>query len=561
MENAIRRAWSFDRIIDTLLIFNHRLARKTFLSYNNKLHTQHRANNLRGLIVMSASQEKKKRREERIETPEATKAKKKEKKNKTLKKTIATIVVIVVIIAVAFAIVWNSALFYVGVPAIRIGNEKYNAAEYNYIYNSRVYSTYETIYNTYGDYTYLLLDLNKPLNEQYYDDTQTWADYFKDQTIDRLQQLTMLNEAAAAEGWTLTPEQASEIDASVATVRDGAASVGYTVKAYLTSYYGKYLTEDLFREMVTKEVIAKYYASEQLDRLSFTDEQLDARYDEIAPDYDLITYYSYTAYGTADEENGIDEDTAMNRAYETANAIASARSEELFAEAVLNHVPDESREAYTNPNACRHENTAPANMADDARAWLTDTSRQYGDTTVISGTNSYTAYLYIESNDNSYTLRNFRILIKQAAADGDTGEITTDTVSAAKAEIDGLYSDWLDQPTEEYFAALCNANSDDTRSNQNGGLYTGVSMGYLDEAIDEWLFDDARQPGDTEIIYCKNSSYTGYHLLYFVGEGERYDRSLALTYCENDWTEEWSEAQKPAFPVQTLFGYGFVRKK
>lgn len=40
------------------------------------------------------------------------------------------------------------------------------------------------------------------------------------------------------------------------------------------------------------------------------------------------------------------------------------------------------------------------------------------------------------------------------------------------------------------------------------------------EGINDYIFDPARQPGDTAVIFNQNSSYTGYHLVYFVGTDE-----------------------------------------
>ena len=510
---------------------------------------------------MSASQEKKRRRELKVETPEAAKAKKKEKTNKKVKKTILTIVVIVVVIAVAFAIVWNSALFHVGVNAVKIGNWNFNATEYNYFYNTRLYNAYQNIYNTYGDYSYLLLDLNKSLAEQDYSDEQTWAEYLKEGTLDRMQQLAMLNDAAAAEGFRLSDEAKQEIEDSVTQIKQGAASVGYPLKTYLTSYYGKYLSEETFRSLLEKEVVAKYYAVEQLQRLTFSDEELDAKYDEIAPTYNLITYYSYTVSGAADEENNIDEDTAMNRAYDTASAIAAANTEEAFAELVVRYAPEEEKDKYADPDACRHENTPPTAFSGETKDWLTDPARQYGDTTVIKGTSSYTAYLYVDRNENDYTMRTFRLVLINADTDQDLGTVTADTIAAAKQEMDSLYNQWLEDPTEDNFAALADSKSEDTRSNSNGGLYSNVTMGYLDPSLDRWIFDEARAEGDTDIIYISNDNNTGYYLLYFVKQGDRYDRTVARTALENDWAEQWRADNEAAYPISTGLGFNFVRKK
>ena len=35
--------------------------------------------------------------------------------------------------------------------------------------------------------------------------------------------------------------------------------------------------------------------------------------------------------------------------------------------------------------------------------------------------------------------------------------------------------------------------------------------------VDEWIFDSARQAGDTVVVHAENDSYNGYHLLYFIG--------------------------------------------
>ena len=37
------------------------------------------------------------------------------------------------------------------------------------------------------------------------------------------------------------------------------------------------------------------------------------------------------------------------------------------------------------------------------------------------------------------------------------------------------------------------------------------------DTVDEWIFDSARQPGDTAIVHAETDSYNGYHLLYFIG--------------------------------------------
>ena len=39
--------------------------------------------------------------------------------------------------------------------------------------------------------------------------------------------------------------------------------------------------------------------------------------------------------------------------------------------------------------------------------------------------------------------------------------------------------------------------------------------------FNDWIFDESRQAGDTGIVY-NNGSYTGYHIIFFVGENDPY---------------------------------------
>lgn len=66
--------------------------------------------------------------------------------------------------------------------------------------------------------------------------------------------------------------------------------------------------------------------------------------------------------------------------------------------------------------------------------------------------------------------------------------------------------------TEESFAALATAMTQDPGSKETGGLYEDVQQGQMVEEFDAWCFDEARQTGDHGIV---KTTY-GYHVMYFV---------------------------------------------
>ena len=512
---------------------------------------------------MSASQEKKKRREERVEGKDkkqiqrASTARKK-KRNKI----IGSIIAVVVVVLILFAAVFNSTLFYSHASALDIGDHDYTAVEFNYYYQSAYMSAYSSISSTYGQYASYLLDPSKPLSEQSYSEDMTWDEYLEQQALDSMQQSAMLCDAAEEEGFTISEEVQANIDQTIASEKAAATEQGYnSFKKYLTTAYGRGFDEKTYEKLVTNQNLAAAYSQVLIDRFTeeYTDEQLMDKYNSVQSEYNLITYCYYYVDGSADDEAGIDADTAMNNAYTTAQAIAAAKTEDVFAELVRQYCTEEEKESFADDSAVLRKNVAPGSLSDNYSEWLTSADRKYGDTTCIEGTNGYYVLLFVESNHNDYTLKNFRHILVKAEADADSGEITGESILAAQTKAEQLYEQWKEDPTEENFAAMANENSDDTGSNTNGGLYENVAQGRMVSEIDEWLFNSGRKAGDTELVYVKSSNYTGYHILYFSGEGEQYNLEIAKGLQQQDDYEQWISDRSGSYEINKRFAFRFAK--
>jgi hypothetical protein len=99
----------------------------------------------------------------------------------------------------------------------------------------------------------------------------------------------------------------------------------------------------------------------------------------------------------------------------------------------------------------------------------------------------------------------------------EEGEITYSEAEweACKEKAQKLLDQWLaEEATEESFGKLAEEHSEDTGSNENGGLYENLTeeSGFVKEFID-WYMDESRQPGDYGLI---KTEY-GYHIMYFSG--------------------------------------------
>ena len=82
--------------------------------------------------------------------------------------------------------------------------------------------------------------------------------------------------------------------------------------------------------------------------------------------------------------------------------------------------------------------------------------------------------------------------------------------------IDGVHiAELLGESCDSCFKTLVTANSEDTGSVENGGLYENIRItdNYVSEFLD-WSFADGRKAGDSGII---ETTY-GYHIMYFVSD-------------------------------------------
>ena len=177
----------------------------------------------------------------------------------------------------------------------------------------------------------------------------------------------------------------------------------------------------------------------------------------------------------------------------------------------------------------------------------TTTDENGKETTVIS---SYTASVFLGRNDNTMPLANVRhILVNfEHAAEEHTHDENGNEVYSAeekaaaleKAEnLLALFESGT--PTEESFAELATANSDDAAAAVNGGLYEDISpeKGVYVESFTNWATDPAREAGDTGIV----EGTSGYHIMYYVGDDEMtYRDSMIYNEIKDEKVSAWYNA-------------------
>lgn len=498
---------------------------------------------------MSASQEKKRRAAERAsgtdkKAIEKAKIEKKAKHNKV----VLSIVSVVVVILIAAVIIFNSSLFYTGVSAVSIGDEHYTASEVNFFY-------YLSYYQTSSYASYIGLDTSTPLEDQEISDGETWADYFRDQAVTTLTQITVLWKQAQEAGFELSEEDRASLEEQLDGIDDTATENGYSdADAFLAANYGRGVDYDTVAKLMERSFIADAYSTEKKAFFEYTDDELNAYYDEHADSYDSFTYLYYYADGAEDTENGIDSETAMSTAKQTADDIMADSEAVATADSFKAKVLE-----VTGTDALKTVSTG-ANLNASVSEWMLEDGRAEGDSTILEADTGYYVVFFISRNDNDYLPVDVRHILIKAVAD-DSGAYTDEAKTEAKEKAESLLAEWkAGDATEDSFATLANENSEDTGSNTNGGLYEGVTIGQMVEQFNDWCFDPNRKSGDTGIVFNESDSYCGYHVIYFVGTEDMVNRlKVADTNKRGEDYDAWYEEVSANFAVNKNFTMSFVK--
>ena len=177
-----------------------------------------------------------------------------------------------------------------------------------------------------------------------------------------------------------------------------------------------------------------------------------------------------------------------------------------------------------------------------------------------SGSGWYALYV-LGIEDNSYHTVSVRhILIKAQDADGD-GSVSDDEKAASLAAVTALRDSWLaGDATEDSFAELAREQSEDEGSAENGGLYENIHKGQMVEQFDAFCFGGHKK-GDIDIVYGESASYSGYHLIYFVGEdAEPYSRVLADNDLRTEAYNNAIDALTQGLSAERTFMWRYVMK-
>lgn len=502
------------------------------------------------------------------------------KKRNTILGTIFGVVVVVLVVAL---LVWNSGLISRHVTAMEVNGHKYTLADMDFFYRQYVNSAYQqeqsmiSLYQQMGQEMAPSFDPTQDLSTQYVDEekTQSYRDFFLEQTKEQVTRLTALVDAANAEGFTPDEETQESMDHLLSDLDEDLRANNFSGReAYFRVYFGRNVNSKVYAKNMKLSMLAGSYESATRTSLSeYTDDDLKAYYDENSALYNSYDYdYAYFD-GTPVEETDDEGNTVEATDEQKAEAMAAAKEK---AEGLLNAMkatPAEGESAptfaavaagYGISDTSRTRRLAAGTFNNTVYAeWLMDSARKDGDIEMFESEGN--GYYVIQFHDSYFydepTVDVRHILIK-AETDENAETNEYDVPIPSQAQMDAAHDEAeelmkqfnLGERTAEAFGELAEEHSDDGRNSDGdlataGGLYEDIHKGDMVENFNNWIFDETRQVGDVGLVVNKGPGYYGWHVVYFQATHEpewlaqvRTDKSNADVTAWNDSVVEGYEA-------------------
>ncbi len=524
-----------------------------------------------------------------------TRTEKEKRKNDTKKgKVISAICIILV--AVILLILVCTALSYAGVFSrmttilkLDDGHYKINKAMMNFFFNEQIMNWY----SSYGSYaSYFGLDFSKDLRSQNYSSDMTWYAYFLGQTKSQVQLYLAYANAAYERGLTLDDDDWSEIDAVIENLEEYMDGYGLNY----TNFYGEGVGRGDVKDCYEIIYLANKYSEVVTDEYKAELEKDDSSV-KLYPEDHKEDFYSadILKYEIKVESKGLTDaeyDNKVASALERAKKLAAATTTEEFFELIkvdLEFIkleestteddgPTDGTESSTENTTEEtsevtiedyKENIEYTTDGDKLEDWLfgieDSTSEETGtvepakknDTMYDEATETYTEKTTESSSEKTeykrYTVTAYCVY-EEMHLNTDLTRNLGYIVSTDKATVEKILADFkagtlsaeaLDLLGEK----AANGLASDSEIQIGHSAPKQVAPGYFRDtdstfgAIDDWLEEEGRKPGDTSDVFTlKPSSSSGttyYALCYFESEDKEVWYVNATSGVINDMFEEW----------------------
>lgn len=471
----------------------------------------------------------------------------------------------------AFGLLSRTRFLMDKLTALEFGGEKISALQYRIFYKTNelnFVSQYGTTLQMYYG-----VDLSRPLETQPYGDG-TWGDYLHNAAQAGIEEIYTLYLEALEHGYTLAGDDDLLYQGEMAAYRATAEAYQMELDEYIKSAYGSAVHMEDLEQVARIRATATNYYNDCIKNFGVTNADAKARYEADPTVYDEVDYryfsfpyqtVTYTAPAEGEEpaegapksQEEADAMTEANIAEAQAKAdamISKVKSEKDFAAQALENAAEDSKDKYKDTDATLTRGGALSNASSSATLqWCAEEGRKAGDMTTLDTGSSIAVVYFVDRylpNVPTATVRHILIRASEAAADA-TEEETAEAeakLAEAKTQIEAVLAEYEGSAqTEDDFARLAIAYSQDSGSVTKGGLIENFAEGDMVAEFNDWVFDSARKPGDVDMV---KTTY-GYHLIYFVENGDAAWQVKARQTIESEKYNEYFDGLGDKYAMTT----------
>ncbi len=476
--------------------------------------------------------------------------------NRKLKSTIGICVAVAIVACIAIVTCSNTGVFERMKKIETVSGESYSVVEFEYYYNSIHSNVYNQSmqYENYGEgmgLMYTGFDCTKLPEDQLYKggdytlpdgSTPTWKQYLEHAALESLQQLHILEDLAAKEGFVVDAAVLAEAEAYIDQIKSelsqSAQQSGSTPKpfsSWLRETYGKGMNEKLLREIIKRQTIASEYATyaseKYIDNVLANNTRLEEEYNKDPDLYNCVDFRIFAITPETveyeDDATQAEKDAANKAAKEDAKKKADEMfgkitDEESFKKLAAEYATEDQKEAAdydkdeTTLMKYVEKETYKTSFGEDAVNWLFNKDTKANEKKMFEYNGTHYLFYMVKTAyrddvtipvDVRHILYQFDDTAKDKETDKETKKASADaTLNAINKSGDKLAT----------FLEFCEKDSDDTGSSSNGGLIEYLGRGKYVKAFEEWSLDPNRKVGDVGVI---ETEY-GYHVMYFEKKHE-----------------------------------------
>lgn len=459
-------------------------------------------------------------------------------------------------------------------PAAKVDGKTVSVAEMNCAFadvKNQVYNASQQYEQSYGQGFYT--SDTKSTDSCVYDSTKTWGEYFEEQAMEHIKQIYLFKDA---EGNTLTEDQTKEIDETFTTLSDSAKENKFSLNAYIREVYGIGVNKSVLRTWLENVYKAQNAQTAMQDnyKKSISEKDIAKHYSENKQKYTSASVHAYTVKVDTSKvtdklsKEGL-KDADKNKIIASAYKEAKANATALYKQIKAN--PSAFR-SLVNAYEKEHNKDSATTYTDDTITFtgtISEKMSALGEKAQLWVANSKTANqsgIVYSANYDTDTYQFDIIVVLTPAKDITTINVrhilikpsdTEDDASwkEAKEQIETIYAQWKKKPTEDYFSELAKEKTEDTGSQENGGLYENVTPGQMVDTFNDWCFDASRKSGDTGIV---KTTY-GYHLMYFVKNNGVYWKTQVPTDMASEFSTDKVQGALDKAEVTKAFAWGKVK--